>query len=100
MNNASKRDHIKIENEFFFSSCLSSPIRREKLAIAIETESYIKKIVNVFHVCEELDNTAGLHHLFEIVRNIFLLVSGHSKGMDKYVENEQEQIKSKFCWEL
>jgi len=55
------------------SSCLSSPIRREKLAVAIENENYIKKLLNIFHICEDLENTEGLHHLYEIFRNIFLL---------------------------
>ena len=57
------------------SSCLPSPIRREKLAIAIENEVYIKKLLTLFHMCEDLDNTEGLHHLYEIFKNIFLLVS-------------------------
>jgi protein phosphatase-4 regulatory subunit 3 len=56
------------------SSCLTSPIRREKLAIAVESEGYIKKLLDVFHVCEDLENTAGLHHLYDIFKNIFLLV--------------------------
>ena len=30
------------------TSCLPSPIRREKLAVAIEGEGYIKKLLNVF----------------------------------------------------
>ncbi|KAH8243976.1 hypothetical protein KR032_011880 [Drosophila birchii] len=54
-------------------SCLSTPLRKEKLSMALESESYIKKLLNLFHVCEDLDNTEGLHHLFEIFKNIFLL---------------------------
>lgn len=55
------------------TSCLSSPLRREKLATAIENDNYIKKLLNIFHICEDLENTEGLHHLYEIFRNIFLL---------------------------
>jgi len=55
------------------SSCLSSPLRREKLATAIENDNYIKKLLNIFHICEDLENLDGLHHLYEIFRNIFLL---------------------------
>lgn len=55
------------------TSCLPSPIRREKLAVAIESEGYVKKLLNAFHMCEDLDNTDGLHHLYEIFKNIFLL---------------------------
>ena len=47
--------------------------RREKLAVAIENENYIKKLLNIFHICEDLENLEGLHHLYEIFRNIFLL---------------------------
>jgi len=55
------------------SSCLPSPIRREKLAVAVENEGYIKKLLNLFHMCEDLENMEGLHHLYEIFKNVFLL---------------------------
>lgn len=55
------------------SSCLPSPARREKLAMILETDSYIKKLLKIFHVCEDLENLEGLHQLFEIFRNIFML---------------------------
>ena len=55
------------------SSCLPSPMRREKLAVAIENEGYIKKLLNVFQMCEDVENMEGLHHLYEIFKNIFLL---------------------------
>ncbi|XP_058983104.1 serine/threonine-protein phosphatase 4 regulatory subunit 3 isoform X2 [Musca domestica] len=54
-------------------NCLTTPLRKEKLSMALESENYIKKLLNIFHVCEDLDNTEGLHHLFEIFKNIFLL---------------------------
>lgn len=55
------------------SSGLTSPIRKEKLAMAIESENYIKKLLNLFHICEDLENLEGLHHLYDIFKNIFLL---------------------------
>ncbi|KAK9874033.1 hypothetical protein WA026_002386 [Henosepilachna vigintioctopunctata] len=55
------------------NNCLSSPMRKEKLAAAIEAEGYIRKLINVFHMCEDLENTEGLHHLYDIFKNIFLL---------------------------
>ncbi|XP_068249617.1 serine/threonine-protein phosphatase 4 regulatory subunit 3A isoform X7 [Palaemon carinicauda] len=55
------------------SNCLHSPVRREKLAIALENEGYIKKLVSVFHTCEDLENMEGLHLLYEIFKNVFLL---------------------------
>ncbi|XP_043272753.1 serine/threonine-protein phosphatase 4 regulatory subunit 3 isoform X1 [Venturia canescens] len=54
-------------------NCLSSPMRKEKLAMALETEGYIRKLLNLFHTCEDLENTEGLHHLYDIFKNIFLL---------------------------
>lgn len=54
-------------------SCLTSPMRKEKLAVAIENEGYIRKLLNLFHMCEDLENTEGLHYLYEIFKNIFLL---------------------------
>ncbi|CAH1953788.1 unnamed protein product [Acanthoscelides obtectus] len=54
-------------------SCLSSPMRKEKLAAAIESEGYIRKLINLFHMCEDLESLEGLHHLYDIFKNIFLL---------------------------
>ncbi|GFY66551.1 hypothetical protein TNIN_249641 [Trichonephila inaurata madagascariensis] len=55
------------------SSCLPSPARREKLAMILESENYIKKLLKIFHICEDLENIEGLHQLYEIFRNIFML---------------------------
>lgn len=54
-------------------SCLTSVNRKEKLAVLLENEGYIKKLLNLFHMCEDLENAQGLHHLYEIFKNIFLL---------------------------
>ncbi|KAK9508390.1 hypothetical protein O3M35_005964 [Rhynocoris fuscipes] len=54
-------------------SCLTSPMRKEKLATAIESEGYIRKLLNLFHMCEDLENIEGLHYLYDIFKNIFLL---------------------------
>ncbi|KAG9471033.1 serine/threonine-protein phosphatase 4 regulatory subunit 3B isoform X1 [Eleutherodactylus coqui] len=55
------------------TSVLSSPIRREKLALALENEGYIKKLLQLFQTCENMDNAEGLHHLYEIIRGILFL---------------------------
>ncbi|XP_036781884.1 serine/threonine-protein phosphatase 4 regulatory subunit 3B isoform X3 [Manis pentadactyla] len=55
------------------TSVLSSPIRREKLALALENEGYVKKLLQLFQACENLENTEGLHHLYEIIRGILFL---------------------------
>ncbi|XP_068981969.1 serine/threonine-protein phosphatase 4 regulatory subunit 3 [Bombus flavifrons] len=52
---------------------LSSQTRKDKLALALESEGYIKKLLNLFHTCEDLENIEGLHHLYDIFKNIFLL---------------------------
>ncbi|XP_061610305.1 serine/threonine-protein phosphatase 4 regulatory subunit 3 isoform X2 [Phyllopteryx taeniolatus] len=55
------------------ASSLPSPLRREKLALAVENEGYIRKLLELFRVCEDLENQEGLHHLYEIIKGIFLL---------------------------
>ncbi|XP_039758043.1 serine/threonine-protein phosphatase 4 regulatory subunit 3 isoform X1 [Pararge aegeria] len=55
------------------NSCLVSPNRKDKLAAALETQHYIKKLLNLFHMCEDVENVEGLHHLYEIFKSIFLL---------------------------
>lgn len=54
-------------------TCLASPVRKEKLAEAIESEGYIRKLVTLFHMCEDLENLPGLHCLYDIVKSVFLL---------------------------
>lgn len=46
---------------------------QDKLATAIEMEGYIPKLLQLFRMCEDLENTADLHKLYEIFKNIFLL---------------------------
>ncbi|KAJ2938751.1 hypothetical protein O0L34_g3367 [Tuta absoluta] len=55
------------------NSCLVSPARKDKLATALESQHYIKKLLNLFHMCEDIENIEGLHHLYEIFKSIFLL---------------------------
>uniref|UniRef100_A0A3B5L524 Serine/threonine-protein phosphatase 4 regulatory subunit 3 n=1 Tax=Xiphophorus couchianus TaxID=32473 RepID=A0A3B5L524_9TELE len=55
------------------ASSLPSPLRREKLALAVENEGYIRKLLELFRVCEDLENREGLHQLYEIIKGIFLL---------------------------
>lgn len=55
------------------ASGLTTPLRKEKLAMAIESDNYIKKLLGVFRTCEDVENLPDLHHLYEIFKNIFLL---------------------------
>jgi len=54
-------------------TCLTSQVRKEKLASAIESDGYIRKLLNLFHMCEDVENMDGLRTLYEIFKNIFLL---------------------------
>lgn len=56
-----------------FNSVLPNPVRREKLTVAIENTGYIKQLLELFHMCEDLENLDGLHHLYEIFKSVFLL---------------------------
>ena len=56
-----------------FCTSLQSPIKREKLAIAIEKDNYIRKLIELFCICEDLENTESLHFLYEIMKNTILL---------------------------
>ncbi|XP_060552495.1 serine/threonine-protein phosphatase 4 regulatory subunit 3A-like isoform X1 [Ruditapes philippinarum] len=62
-----------VEISELFGSVLTSPIRREKLALVIEQDGYIKKLLDLFHMCEDLENIEGLHHLYDIFKSVFLL---------------------------
>lgn len=56
-------------------SCLSIPLRREKLALALEQDGYLKKLLELFRRADEkpLAHTNALSMLYHIFRNIFLL---------------------------
>lgn len=55
------------------TSSLPTPAKQEALVLAIEHESYIPKLIELFHMCEDLENMEGLHTLFNIVRTFFFL---------------------------
>jgi len=57
----------------FFVSCLVSPIKRERLSVAIESDGYIRKLTDVFHSCEDAGNVDALHRLYGVFKSIFLL---------------------------
>jgi len=55
------------------TSAIPSAVQRESLALAMEKENYIAKLLELFHMCEDLENTEGLQHLYNIFRTLFLL---------------------------
>ncbi|XP_061034096.1 serine/threonine-protein phosphatase 4 regulatory subunit 3B-like [Eubalaena glacialis] len=52
---------------------LTSSMGKESLALVLEREDYIKKLLQLFHTCENLEDTEGLHHLHEIIKGILFL---------------------------
>ena len=48
-------------------------IYQEKLANMLELEGYIPRLLDTFRMCEDLENTADLHKLYEIFKSLFLL---------------------------
>ncbi|XP_031302390.2 protein PPP4R3C [Camelus dromedarius] len=52
---------------------LTSPLRKERLALVLENENYIKKLLQLFHTCENLEDTQGLHYLHDIIKGILCL---------------------------
>lgn len=62
-----------IRDFFILELPRKSKIYKERLASVLETDSYIKKLIEIFHICEDLENTEGLNFLFEIFRSLFYL---------------------------
>ncbi|KAA0189616.1 hypothetical protein HAZT_HAZT006435 [Hyalella azteca] len=55
------------------SGSLQNVNKRDKIANSIEKECYIKKLIDLFRLCENVENFKCLHILYEIFKNIFLL---------------------------
>jgi len=41
--------------------------------MAIERDNYIRQLIDLFHCCEDLDDTDGLHQLYAIFKSLFML---------------------------
>ncbi len=52
---------------------MAQQLWRNNLALALENDGYIQKLLEVFRMCEDLENLDGLHHLYNIFRTLFLL---------------------------
>ena len=46
--------------------------RRDNLAVRIENQGYIAKLLDLFHKCEDLEDITGLHILYNIFKAFFL----------------------------
>uniref|UniRef100_A0A672KZL9 Serine/threonine-protein phosphatase 4 regulatory subunit 3 n=1 Tax=Sinocyclocheilus grahami TaxID=75366 RepID=A0A672KZL9_SINGR len=61
------------ELEELVMSVLPSPVRREKLALALLSSGYIRKLLQLFRTIEEEGDRRGLQQLHQIVRGLLLL---------------------------
>ena len=55
------------------TSGMSSTLARDELALALEKERYVQKLLDLFRICEDVENLDGLHLLYNIFRTLFLL---------------------------
>uniref|UniRef100_A0A914REF1 Serine/threonine-protein phosphatase 4 regulatory subunit 3-like central domain-containing protein n=1 Tax=Parascaris equorum TaxID=6256 RepID=A0A914REF1_PAREQ len=60
--------------EILLSSSFSSAQLREKVALAIETQGYVGKLCDLFHMCEDLENIEALRIMHQIARDIFVFL--------------------------
>lgn len=60
----------KLDNIYTLVMGSVTPTERLMLGLAIERESYIPKLLDLFHVCEDLENMEGLRQLFDIFRTL------------------------------
>ncbi|MXQ98923.1 hypothetical protein E5288_WYG018525 [Bos mutus] len=55
------------------TSVLTSPLHKEKLALLVGNEDFIKQLLQLFHTCEDLEDTEGLQNLHDIVKGMLFL---------------------------
>ena len=55
------------------ASALTSSRHKEKLVLLLGNEDFIKKLLQLFHTCEDLEDTESLHDLHDIVKGMLLL---------------------------
>nr|XP_044996449.1 protein PPP4R3C-like [Jaculus jaculus] len=56
-----------------FTSVSPSDSQNENVAVILQSENYIEQLLQLFHTCEHLQNTKGLHYLHEIIKGILFL---------------------------
>eukprot|EP01122_Echinamoeba_exundans_P012125 TRINITY_DN5011_c0_g1_i1.p1 TRINITY_DN5011_c0_g1~~TRINITY_DN5011_c0_g1_i1.p1 ORF type:complete len:867 (+),score=172.56 TRINITY_DN5011_c0_g1_i1:151-2751(+) len=49
------------------------PFQRDRLASGLLKDNYIRKLVDLFHVAEDIESTDSLHKIFTIFKNIIML---------------------------
>lgn len=66
-------EHLRDICDLFSPEKVRDASRRDLLARAIESGSYIAKLIDLFHMCEDLENIEALRQLYDIIRSIFYL---------------------------
>ncbi|CAI4225101.1 unnamed protein product [Auanema sp. JU1783] len=61
------------EIDYIISTHMSSVTLRDKMCKVLESEGVMPKLAEVFKMCEDLENTDGLHSLYTIAKNIILM---------------------------
>ena len=51
----------------------SSPFAREKIAALLLKKGYVRKLLDLFHMCEDLEDMDMLHTMYRLVRGLVLL---------------------------
>uniref|UniRef100_A0A0K0DWJ3 SMK-1 domain-containing protein n=1 Tax=Strongyloides stercoralis TaxID=6248 RepID=A0A0K0DWJ3_STRER len=59
--------------ETLLSNSLSTPVQRERMAVAIEEASYIKQLCGIFQLAENMEHTDKLIIFGKIVKGLFML---------------------------
>lgn len=49
------------------------PFQRDRLSSGLLKDNYIRKLVDLFHVAEDIESTDSLHKIFTIFKNIIML---------------------------
>ncbi|XP_038956280.1 protein PPP4R3C-like [Rattus norvegicus] len=60
-----------------FPFVFEMPNHKERLAVVLENEGYIKKLLQLFKTCEKLKNMEGLYYLHNIIKGILFLNDTH-----------------------
>ncbi|VDP83618.1 unnamed protein product [Echinostoma caproni] len=65
------------ETSFMISQAITSPQKRERLVVLLESTNYLNQLMDLFHKAEDLKDMDSLHHLYEIMRQL-ILINKHS----------------------
>lgn len=53
----------------------SSPAKRDRFVLSVIKEDYIRKLLQLFKICEDFEDKPVLHTMFNIFKNLGMLLS-------------------------